>query len=69
MGDGESVEIALELSGPITEGKRRDDGYWTNLQGTVLPVSASDVERHTYCPVSWQLSKAGEGELVGLSCR
>ena len=67
MGDGESVEIALDLSGPIAEGKRRDDGYWTNLQGSVLPVSASDLERHTYCPVSWQLSKAGvsgEGEAL-----
>ena len=59
MGEGKSVEIALELSGSIAEGTRREDGYWENLQGMVLPVSASDLERHTYCPVSWQLSKAG----------
>ena len=67
MGSGESVEHALDLSGSITEGMRREDGYWTNLQGVVLPVSASDLERHTYCPVSWQLSKAGvsgEGEAL-----
>ncbi len=67
MGEDESVESALDLSGSITKGKRREDGYWTDLQGTILPVSASDLERHTYCPVSWQLSKAGvsgEGEAL-----
>ena len=67
MGGDQSVEAALDLSGPITEGKQREDGYWTNLKGIALPVSASDLERHTYCPVSWQLSKAGvsgEGEAI-----
>ena len=67
MGGKKSVEAALDLSGPISEGKRREDGFWTNLKGVPLPVSASDLERHTYCPVSWQLSKAGvsgEGEAI-----
>ena len=67
MGGDKSVEVALELSGPITEGKQRKDGFWTDLKGIPLPVSASDLERHTYCPVSWQLSKAGvsgEGEAI-----
>ena len=67
MGEEKSVEVALELSGPITEGKQRKDGFWTDLKGISLPVSASDLERHTYCPVSWQLSKAGvsgEGEAI-----
>ena len=67
MGGDKSVESALDLSGSIAEGKRRKDGYWTNLEGVPLPVSASDLERHTYCPVSWQLSKAGvsgEGEAI-----
>ena len=59
MGGEKSVEIALDLSGPIAEGSQREDGYWVNLQGIALPVSASDLERHTYCPLSWQLSKAG----------
>ncbi|MDE0707751.1 MAG: Dna2/Cas4 domain-containing protein [Candidatus Poseidoniales archaeon] len=59
MGVGESVETALEISGPIAEGNLREDGFWANFQGVALPVSASDLERHTYCPVSWQLSKAG----------
>ncbi len=67
MGGEKSVEVALELPGPITEGKQRKDGFWTDLKGIPLPVSASDLERHTYCPVSWQLSKAGvsgEGEAI-----
>ena len=67
MGGNKSVEAALDLSSPISEGKQRKDGYWTNLKGFPLPVSASDLERHTYCPVSWQLSKAGvsgEGEAI-----
>ena len=67
MGGDKSVEGALNLSGPITEGKQRKDGFWTDLKGIPLPVSASDLERHTYCPVSWQLSKAGvsgEGEAI-----
>ena len=67
MGGNKSVEAALDLSGPIYDGKQRKDGYWTNLKGFALPVSASDLERHTYCPVSWQLSKAGvsgEGEAI-----
>ena len=67
MGETQSVEAALDLSGAITQGERREDGYWENVKGEPLPVSASDLERHTYCPVSWQLSKAGvsgEGEAL-----
>ena len=59
MGETQSVEVALDLSGAIAQGQRREDGYWENVKGDSLPVSASDLERHTYCPVSWQLSKAG----------
>ena len=67
MGRDKSVESALNLSGSISEGQQRDDGYWVDNEGKPLPVSASDLERHTYCPLSWQLSKAGisgEGEAI-----
>lgn len=67
MERGETVESALSLEGPLFEGTRREDGYWVDASGVPLPVSASDLERHTYCPVSWQLSKAGisgEGEAL-----
>jgi len=36
-----------------------EDGFWVNEKGTFLPVSASDLERYTYCPMSWYLSATG----------
>jgi len=34
-------------------------GYFQDDSGNVLEVSASDVEKFTYCPLSWALSKSG----------
>ena len=62
-----SEVLTIDISKPIAEGKQRDDGFWTNPSGIPLPVSASDLERHTYCPLSWQLSKigfSGEGDAL-----
>ena len=62
-----SVESALNLTRPLSDGVKRKDGFWIDSEGIPLAVSASDLERHTYCPVSWQLSKAGvsgEGEAI-----
>ncbi len=42
-----------------------EDGVWRNEQGNALRVSASDLERHEYCPLSWSLAregKSGQGE-------
>jgi CRISPR-associated exonuclease Cas4 len=36
-----------------------EEGFWSEPSGKVLPVSASDLERFTYCPMSWYL--AGQG--------
>lgn len=36
-----------------------DDGGWQTPQGKALPVSASDLERYTYCPLSWHLAATG----------
>lgn len=36
-----------------------EEGFWSDPSGKVLPVSASDLERFTYCPMSWYL--AGHG--------
>jgi len=44
-----------------------DDGFWRDKNGKLLHVSASDLERHAYCPISWKLSrmgKSGKGEAV-----
>ena len=38
---------------------QREDGYWIDGNGKTLPVSASDLERHSYCPLSWELAFAG----------
>lgn len=43
------------------------DGFWRTKDGVSLPVSASDLERHEYCPVSWSLSRqgnSGQGEAI-----
>ena len=44
-----------------------DDGFWRKKSGESLHVSASDLERHAYCPLSWSLArsgKVGKGEAV-----
>ena len=48
-------------------GVEGDDGFWRDENGECLHVSASDLERHSYCPLSWKLSrmgKSGRGEAV-----
>ncbi len=35
------------------------DGFYLDSNGKPLPVSASELERYTYCPVSWHLAKEG----------
>ena len=44
-----------------TEG---NDGYWRNERGEPLNVSASDLERFTYCPLSWHLAATGHAGKV-----
>ena len=38
---------------------RNDSGRWETPDGSPLPVSASDLERYTYCPLSWHLATTG----------
>ena len=38
-----------------------DDGFWRDDSGKALHVSASDLERHAYCPLSWSLARDGKG--------
>jgi CRISPR/Cas system-associated exonuclease Cas4 (RecB family) len=37
-----------------------DDGFWRDNSGNSLHVSASDLERHAYCPLSWSLAREGK---------
>ena len=44
-----------------------EDGVWRLKTGEPLRVSASDLERHEYCPLSWSLAregKSGQGEAI-----
>ncbi len=42
-----------------SEATKGHDGRWRTAKGKPLPVSASDLERFTYCPVSWHLAATG----------
>ena len=39
--------------------KKGEGGFWYDANGLPLSVSASDLERHTYCPLSWKLARDG----------
>lgn len=41
------------------DAEQDEDGRWKLADGTPLPVSASDLERFTYCPMSWYLATQG----------
>ena len=57
------VEVPAETVSPsppvLIGASQREDGFWVDGEGLPVPVSASDVERYTYCPMSWYLSKEG----------
>jgi CRISPR-associated exonuclease Cas4 len=69
--DGSSAEKA---DNSVTEKQlviatQDDDGIWRDSEGNALPVSASDLERHAYCPLSWHLARSGvsgSGEAIEL---
>ena len=53
----------------ISTAKKSKDGFWRDSNNNLLRVSASDIERHAYCPLSWKLAKkgnSGQGEAVEL---
>ena len=43
----------------LSEAFPNEVGYFQTESGDMLEVSASDVEKFTYCPLSWALSKSG----------
>jgi len=63
MKEGEeikSIRFKDEIMGAtFADGKAGPEGYYLDDLGTPLPVSASDLERFMYCPLSWQLAKEG----------
>ena len=53
MSDVQSTDLVIA--------KKSEDGFWRGDSGKALHVSASDLERHAYCPLSWALSREGKG--------
>lgn len=54
-------------SDQIKGAELHEDGVWRLENGEPLRVSASDLERHEYCPLSWALAregKSGQGEAI-----
>ena len=57
----------IPQSEQIKGAELHEDGFWRNEQGYALRVSASDLERHEYCPLSWSLAregKSGQGKAI-----
>lgn len=49
-----------------------NDDIWRDENDTALSLSASDLERHEYCPMSWALSRegnSGQGEAIEAGIR
>ena len=57
MSEGGTVIVGSPPTHP--EATQDDEGRWRMPDGRPLPVSASDLERFTYCPMSWHLSATG----------
>jgi len=43
----------------MQEAVQDENGIWKDAKGIPISVSASDLERHAYCPLSWKLAKEG----------
>jgi len=63
MNEGEEIKSMLtsddNMGVDFSDAKIGPAGYYLDNTETPLPVSASDLERFMYCPLSWKLSKEG----------
>lgn len=71
MNGGEEIKSMLtsddNMGVDFSDAKIGPAGYYLDESEAPLPVSASDLERFMYCPLSWQLAKegaTGKGEAV-----
>ena len=53
--------LSVVESSNLVVAEESDDGFWRDDSGRALHVSASDLERHAYCPLSWSLAREGKG--------
>jgi len=59
--------LSIETIEKLVAAEESDDGFWRDDEGKPLSVSASDLERHAYCPLSWSLArkgKSGRGDAI-----
>jgi CRISPR/Cas system-associated exonuclease Cas4 (RecB family) len=64
---GETVNVEISPSSAISDAKLCKDGFWRDSENKPLKISASDIERHAYCPMSWSLARqgnSGQGEAI-----
>jgi len=64
---GEAASSDISRSSAISDAKLCKDGFWRNSENSPLKISASDIERHAYCPMSWSLARqgnSGQGEAI-----
>ena len=63
MNGGEEIKSMLtsddNMGVDFSDAKIGPAGYYLDDSEAPLPVSASDLERFMYCPLSWQLAKEG----------
>ena len=52
--------LTIEVTKDSVIAEESDDGFWRDSKGESLHVSASDLERHAYCPLSWSLARDGK---------
>ena len=58
-GGASSGDSNPDVDFPLFTATQSEDGIWRDSEGIALPVSASDLERHAYCPLSWKLARSG----------
>ena len=59
----------MSRSNSLFDAKLCNDGFWRDSDNNPLRISASDIERHSYCPMSWSLARegnSGQGEAIKL---
>ena len=67
MAEARSNQISRSNS--LFDAKLCKDGFWRDSDNNPLRISASDIERHSYCPMSWSLARegnSGQGEAIKL---
>lgn len=70
MGDESLNDNASKIG--TYEARLHNDDFWRDENDVALNLSASDLERHEYCPMSWALSRegnSGQGEAIEAGIR